>query len=118
MSHWVDWIGLALILIGWILLLIAVIYVAGDNHVNGTFWALSITGLVLMLIGVLMVVWGHWSILFGKSKMSSDDVVSQVINAPDDVVRSVMNAPDTVASPSYGRSPPSGFVYVQPNARV
>lgn len=115
MGNWLDWIGLALVVIGWILMLIAVIYIGTVDSIDGTFWALSIVGLALMLAGLLLVIWGHWAVIFGKSKTSSDDVVSQAINAPDDLARSLMNAPpSSYSASSASRTPPSGFMYVQP----
>lgn len=63
-SATLNWGGTILLLIGFALLLGAVIYAETRKVLDTTFRGLFIAGIALMFIALLIIIGGHWSVFF------------------------------------------------------
>lgn len=62
-----NWFGTIIVILGFLLTAAGIIYVGVTEKIDSIFWGLSISGLALLLIGVLLVIIGHVG-HFGKHK--------------------------------------------------
>lgn len=63
-SSALNWSGTALLLIGFALILSAIIYVEAKKTVNTTFRVLLGIGIGLLFLGFIILFAGHWSVFF------------------------------------------------------
>ncbi len=64
-----NWSGSVLLIIGFALILAAIIYIESRKVVNTTFRVLLGVGIALLLLGVIMIFAGHWSVFFPVTKV-------------------------------------------------
>jgi hypothetical protein len=61
-----NWGGTILLFIGFALILGAIVYAESQKILDNTFRLILIGGIALLFIGLVIVIVGHWNILFSS----------------------------------------------------
>lgn len=57
-----NYLGTILAVVGLLVAIAGIIYIAVNQNIDSIFWGLTIGGLAAILLGILLVVIGHWKV--------------------------------------------------------
>lgn len=75
-----NWTGVFLIIIGIGLILSAIIYVENKSIIDTTFRIILFSGILLLIIGFLVELGGHWNLMNNRNKIEKN--ISENVGSP------------------------------------